>query len=337
MTEARLRDDILVSVCFSDADDPDLARERVATVADALKRRYRYWEILIVNEIGREADFEEALIALPNVRYLSVVLGLDNTQRRVVAASEAIGDVVVLTSMHEVAGMDIPAMIDEADASGAVVLGQRRAAAVVEPLIVALGRASGFRASTRDMQTAAFPRTVLNRLLGNPNPVLALRFPPRDNTVRVIRHAPTIPISALRRARQAPSRFSTRSDLLMRMITDAGPTFLGTVALLSGLMLAGAALFALYVVVVYLTISNVAEGWTTLSLAISGMLGFLGAALFAICITLRKVAEIVRGREIDYLVAERSSVDLFDSVANALNVDTDGDAPATRRAGARSV
>lgn len=323
MSAFRLRDDILVSVCFSDADDPNMARSRIAPLADALKARYRYWEILIVNETGYEAEFEETLIALPNVRYLSVVRGLDNSQRRVIAASEAIGDIVVITSVHEVEAMDIPAMIDEAQAQSAVILGQRRATAFAEPLIMALGRASGFQASTRDMQTVAFPRTVLNRLLSDPNPVLALRFPPRDNTLTVLRRAPSRQVAALQRAPGNLSRMSSRFDLLMRMVTEAGPSFLSMVALFSALMFVSAVLFAIYVVIIYLVKAEVAEGWTTLSLAISGMLSFLGAALFAICITLRKVAEIIRGRAIDYLVAERSSVDLFESVAHALNVDTD--------------
>lgn len=321
MNPGKLREDILVSICFAEAEDPEVARARIAPLAEALKARYRYWEILIVNEIGRETAFEPVLAALPNLRYLSVAPGLDGAQRRVVGASEAIGDIVVMTSPSEVAAMDIPAMIEEAHEAGAVVIGRRASTATAEPLIVALGRASGFQASSRDMQTMAIPRTVLNRLLEDANPVLALRFPPRDSSVKVIRRAPDTPVSAFG---GASSRLSSRFDLLMRMVTDAGPALLGGVAALSALMVLGAILFAVYVVAVYLTHPQVAEGWTTLSLAISGTLGFLGAALFAICITLRKVAEIIRGGAVDHLVAERSSVDLFDSVANALNVDTDG-------------
>lgn len=324
----RLRDDILVSVCFPHADAPQTALARLARLAGILRARYRYWEIVVVNEIGLDPAFEEALIALPNLRHLSVVRGLDTSQRRVVAASEAIGDVVVVTSLDEVDDMDVAAMIDAAQAQGAVILGERGVAAIAEPLIVALGQASGFRASTRDMQTVAIPRTVLNRLLSDPNPILALRFPPRDNTVTVRRVAPRGGEAGRRSRLTDRARASTRLDLLMRMVTEAGPAFLGTVALLSAVMVVGALLFGLYVVAVYLFKAEVAEGWTTLSLAVAGMLSFLGTAVFAICITLRKVAETTRGRTTDYLVAERSSVDLFESVAHALNVDTDGHDPA---------
>jgi F0F1-type ATP synthase assembly protein I len=117
---------------------------------------------------------------------------------------------------------------------------------------------------------------------------------------------------------------ASRSDLMLRMVTEAGPSLLSAVALFSAFMFVSAVFFAVYVVIIYLTKTDIAEGWTTLSLSISGMLAFLGAALFAICVTLRKAMEIMRGRTIDYLVAERSSVDLFESVSNALNVDTDG-------------
>ena len=145
MSIETLRDDILVSVCFADASDPEIARSQLTPLAEELKSRYRYWEVVLVNEIGLEVAFEETLMVLPNVRYLSVVPGLGNLERRVVAASEAIGDIVVLASIHEVAAIDVPAMIDEAQAEGALVLGQRRALFGVELLIVALGRASGFQ------------------------------------------------------------------------------------------------------------------------------------------------------------------------------------------------
>lgn len=331
MSADGLRADLLVSVCVSDVDDPVAAYDQMMRIAEVLSAEYRYWELLIVNEAGKEAAFEALLMGIPNLRYLSVVHGLDDTQRRVVGASEAIGDIVLITSMREVASMDLQAMIEEAFAEGAVVLGQREAAMLVEPLIVALGLASGFQASTRDMQTAAYPRTVLNRLLSDPNPVLALRFPPRDNRIKVLRRAPRAPLRALRPG-QDRCRWSTRFDLLMRMVTDAGPALLGLIAFLSMLMVVGAILFASYVVIIYLARADVAEGWTTLSLALSGMLGFLGAALFAIAITLRKMAEMLRGRAVDNLVAEQSSVDLFESVAHALNVETDaGENGATLR------
>lgn len=324
MSGPTLRDDILVSVCFTDAHAPDAAVPRIAATADLLKKHYRYWEILVVNETDYDAALEEALVAVPNVRYLSVVRGLDNSQRRVIAASEAIGDFVVITSVNEVTSFDIPAMIDDAQDRNAVILGQRKATFLAEPFIALLGRASGFHASTRDMQTTAIPRTVLNRLLNDANPVLALRFPPRDNSLTVLRRRPDFKDSTKVHEPTWSGRMASRSDLMLRMVTEAGPSLLSAVALFSAFMFVSAVFFAVYVVIIYLTKTDIAEGWTTLSLSISGMLAFLGAALFAICVTLRKAMEIMRGRTIDYLVAERSSVDLFESVSNALNVDTDG-------------
>lgn len=324
MSGPKLRDDILISVCFTDAYAPDTAVPQIAAIAEMLKNNYRYWEILVVNETGYDTALEEALITVPNVRYLSVVRGLDNSQRRVIAASEAIGDFVVITSVNEANSFDIPAMIDEAQDRNAVVLGQRKAMVMAEPFIAILGRASGFQASTRDMQTITIPRTVLNRLLNDANPVLALRFPPRDNSLTVLRRAPDVKGAVTVHESTWAARTTSRSDLLLRMVTEAGPSLLSAVALFSAFMFVSAVLFAVYVVVIYLTKTDIAEGWTTLSLSISGMLAFLGAALFAICVTLRKAMEIIRGRTVDYLVAERSSVDLFESVSNALNVDTDG-------------
>lgn len=315
------KDDILVSVCFSDASYSVTACEQIATLAKSMKSNFRYWEILIVNEIGQESEFEGMLLALPNLRYISVVHGLDSIQRRVVGASEAIGDIVVITSIHELPSMDIPAMIHNAHTNGSVILGQRNSAALVEPLIALLGRASGFRASTRDMQSVAIPRTVLNRLLRDTNPILALRFPPRDNTIKVSYCSPHFSISARAFKQEGSSRLSTRFDLLKRMVIEAGPSILDLIALLSVLMLMGGFFFTLYVVIVYLSDASVTRGWTTLSLAICGLVVFLSTALFGICITLRKLVEIIGATSKDYILSEKSSVDLFNSVANALNIE----------------
>ena len=326
MNLPKLRDDFLVSICFTDATDTDQTNTCLTTLVETLRARYRYWEILIVNEIGYETLFSDTLTSIPNLRYLSVAQGLDDSQRRVVAASEAIGDIVVITSLQEVGYMDIPTMIEKAYTNDAVILGLRQAIAAAEPLIIALGRASGFQASTRDMKTVAYSRTSLNRLLNHPNPLLALRFPPRDTSLSVLRQMPNVDINSVSEPKSGISQAFTRLDLLMRMVTEAGPTLLFSVAMFSAMISFCAVLFMLYVVIVFLVKADVADGWTTLSLTVSGMLCFLGVALFAISITLRKVGESFRGGATDHLISEHSSVDLFEAVANALNVDTEGSA-----------
>lgn len=321
-----LREDILISLCVTDIRDPGTEAVPVREAARHLAARFRYWELVLIAESGREGDFEGLLSQLPNARLISVVSGLDIAQRRLVAAGESIGDVIMLASIEELGRVEPCQMIEEAQDDSVVVIGQRTRPATGEAVAAALGRISGFIVSTRDMQTAAYPRSVLSRLMRDANPVLALRFPPRDNTVR-IRYHPAAEGQAFWN-RMRGEQIGNRMDMLLRLVTDAAPVMLGLIAACSALMFVVSMLFALYTLVVYLVKADVVEGWTTLALALSGSIGFTSFILFGISIALRKLLEILRSSTVDYVVGERSSVDLFETIADQLNVDTD--APGAR-------
>ena len=305
----RLRDDILASVCILEADDPTLVGAAIGAVVEALRTRFRSWEILIVRETGRDADFDAALAAFPNLRVFSVTPGVDRSQHRFIGASEAIGDVVALTPLNEVGEMDLSAMIKDALAEEAMILGQWRAASLAEPLIAALGRLNGVRASSRDMETAVFPRAVLTRLLADSNPLLALRFPPRDGSVKVLRRSPR-PSSTGRMDRaKSAARISDQLGLLARMPAEAGPAFLEKLAILSALIVAGAVLFALYALIAFLTDAKTGGEWTMLSFAIAFLVASHGAAVLGICLALRKLADVVQRGHPRPLVIETSPAD----------------------------
>ncbi len=319
MNKDNIRDDILVSVCLVKPSNKDNTKLCVSNLVEILKANFRYWELILVCDTHLSSDFEQMLAKSKNLRLFSVMPGLDMTQHRVIAAKEAIGDVVMLTSVQEVDQLDIVEMIIKAYGSDAVVVGERNVAALAEPLVLTLGKVSGFLASTRDMQTAALPRSILNRILRYPNPELSLRFMPRGSAIRVLRSKPAVK-GGKSKYSSSPSIWITRLGLLTRMAIEAAPALLILVAVFSVLTFLGSILFSLYVVYVYFMFSDVAAGWTTLSLAISGAGCFLSCTLFAISISLRKLLEMARGQKVDFIISEKSSVDLFENVRSELNI-----------------
>lgn len=227
MNKVERRDDILVSVCFASPNDLPNTKACISRLTKILERHFRYWELIVICKSQDMQEFEKTLLKFKNLRLISVISGLDVMQHRVIAAEQAIGDVVVLTTTQEAEQLDIANMISDAHSSNAAVVGERAPAFLAEPFVLALGKASGFLASTRDMQTVSIPRNILNKILRYPNPELSLRFMPSDKTIRVLRSQ--IFPSALggqSKISNPVSNWRTRVELLTRMGMEAAPALL---------------------------------------------------------------------------------------------------------------
>jgi hypothetical protein len=120
------RDDVFVSVCFADdADAADLLK-RLEPLADALTAAFRYWEILIAIAEDADDDFDPILARIANVRVVTMRRATPFYRRRVAIASEAIGDVVALCALEELAYLDVIDMIQTAADRDSIVIGSRR-------------------------------------------------------------------------------------------------------------------------------------------------------------------------------------------------------------------
>lgn len=316
MASLRPREDILVSVCLTEAPIDADALAQLEMLMAQLEQRFRYFELLVA--IDAEQGDAETLRGLgANLRILTLRTGISFYRRRAAVATEAIGDVVVLTTPAELALFDIPHMIDDAIVSSAIIVGRRGQTRMLDPALSALGRGAGFRVSTRDMRTAAYPRTLLNRLLAHPDHRLALRFAPIDAGVPVREHPPK---SLLPRPREGRLQ---RLKLLHRLLISSAPAVL-TVVALGGLLSAGVAcIFTIYVIVVWATFDFVEPGWLTTSLALSMTAMFLGIAFLGLSIGLQKLLEAVSIATDDDVVGEVSSIDLFGKVIEELNVEVE--------------
>lgn len=323
MAPLKPREDALVSVVFAAIDDPEAAAPALAALAAGIAARWRYWEMLVIAPSDEAAGLDRLIEAVPNLRVLKVLPGASVYRRRAIGAAEAIGDVVALVAFEELEAIDLFALIEAARAGGCAAVAERPAGSALDPALGALGRMGGFDVVSRHMQSLAFPRAVLTRLLAHPNRELALRFMPRDEALSLAR----IPAAGPARRSGGKAALFRRLALIQSLLTGAAPLVLSYTAAASALAALGGVLFGLYAVVVILTFSHVEPGWFTTSMLLSLAITFLGIAFFGLAMGMIRVVENTTPHALDQVLEERSLVDLFGRLAEELNVDEDDAAP----------
>lgn len=297
--------DVLVSFCIvGDEDGSDLPDDLEA-LAQGLAARVRYWEIVLVLGESRRADLDALggrLAAVTNLRVLIVNDGDNAYRRRRIAASEAIGDVVVISDPAEAASLDLVAFAADALQRGRIVMGSRTRTRAGHALLHApLRWLSGYRVNARDLRTIALPRTSLTRVLARHTAAIDLRFEAKRAPERYVRRMVDY--------REASPRLilSRRFDLLLEIVSASGPRFLKGFALLSLAVLAIAALYAVYAVGVVIFRSDIQPGWFTTAMALSGLTIFM--TLWA------SIASLAQARTMEMLQAQRRD-DVIDEIGN---------------------
>lgn len=317
MNPSEPRSDVLVSVCVTDGQPGPENVQLLRSLAERLNSRFRYWELLVGVEADRFGHYPQVLGDIPNLRLLKLRPGTSFYRKRVAMAAEAIGDVVALVAFDELPQVDIVDFITRSNADDAIVIGQRRGSSMLNPALSILGNSAGFRVSARYMQTAAYPRTLLNKLLAHPDRQLALRFPPLDDGILV--HLEDVRAEGA--AGHGSSQSVRRLKLLHRLLISSAPRVLTLVTLGSLLLTAIAVAYAAYSIIVWLTFAHVQPGWLTTSLMLSMTAAFLGSAIFGLSIGLQKLIEVLSRDSIDDVVDEATSLDLFGKVFDELNVE----------------
>ena len=312
------REDLLVSVCVPQIDGTMAAFAELRQLAEQLDAAYRFWELVLV------ATPEEAVALTPlvgeisNLKLLKVRQGTGFYRRRVVAADEAIGDIVAVIAMGELSALDIPALAAAAWDGDRVMIAERSATGARERmlshLLRRLGAGAGFSVAAADMQTMAFPRTQLNRVLGHPDPELALRFLPRDDGLRVGR------VVAGGAVPRSSHRVGQRTRLVHALLINLAPWLLLYVSLASALLALMGLVYAIYAVIAWAVLPEVQPGWLTISLMLSMTACFLGCAIFGLSLGLQHVLSRLDRDTPDDVVGEVTEVDLFGQVARDLNV-----------------
>jgi hypothetical protein len=320
---AKPREDVVVSVCFSDLVADEATFRTLREVAATLDRVYRFREtILVVDETQREA-FLAPVRDIPNLRLFVVRRGTEYYDRRVIAAEEATGDLVLIGNVDEVAHLDVLALLALAERENAVVLAYRPARRPVKRALawpfIALGRLAGFHVDPSDFQTSAMPRTLINLVLSHDEPRLALRFPPRD---------PRLPLTYLRTDRNVASRSASRdlprrAQLFQTLLVYLTPLILSVVSVSSTILTVVGLIYAAYIVGVLALVDPIAPGWLTTNAMLAVSAVFMGVSTLGLSLGLQHLLRQQRRHRGDLVSEEVTRVDLFRQVAFDLNVERD--------------
>lgn len=321
------REDVVVSVCFSELATTSLTFQTVRDVAATLDRAYRFREIILVVDDTQRADFLDLVRDVPNVRLFVVRRGTEYYDRRVMAAEEAIGDLVMIANVDEIAQLDVLAFLDNAEAENAVTMAFRPLRRPVKRLLawpfIALGKLAGFHSDPSDFQTIAAPRTLLNLLLAHDEPRLALRFPPRD---------PRLPVSWFRTERNVASRtaflgMQRRAQLLQTLLVYLTPMILSLVLISSSVLTLLGLAYAAYIVGAVVLVDHLAPGWLTTNAMLAVSAVFMGMSTLGLSLGLQHLLKGQRRLKGALVPEEVNRIDLFHQVAFDLNVELEGDEP----------
>jgi glycosyltransferase involved in cell wall biosynthesis len=317
----------VISVVVPLDQDSALLEDFVGELDRVLTAAYRFFEIVLVDDgstDGTSSAVQPLLKAIQRVRYLRLSRPFGRDVALSAGIESAIGDYVVTIDPRMDPVAVIPSMIEACRKSGGIVHGLAGNAASRSWLREGIG--GMFRRYCRkrlgvDLKRGVSDLRVMSRQAVN----ALLQVREQSRYLRVltltlgyqheffpyeVRPRPGYP-----RAGSWGREVSTAIDLLaantrhpLRMVTAIG--LLGAIVNL---------LYVGYVVVIFLTKPSVAEGWTTLSLQLSGM-------FFCLCLILAVLSEYVgtilgevRSRPLYFIAQEsNSSVLLEDTVHSSI-------------------
>lgn len=322
------REDIVVSACFSELAATHATFAHLRDLAATLDSAYRFREIILVVEDDQRADFLDIVREVPNTRLFVVRRGTEYYDRRVIAAEEAIGDLVILGNLDEIAALDVLAFLDFAERENAVTMAFRPERRPVKRLaawpFIALGKLAGFNVDPSEWQSIAVPRTLLNLLLAHDEPRLALRFPPRD---------PRLPREWFRTGAKVASRtafngIGRRLALLQTLLVYLTPTLLSVVAVSSTILTLVGLAYAAWIVGAVLLVDQLAPGWLTTNAMLAVSAIFMGFSTLGLSLGLQHLLKQQRRLKGSAVPEEVNRIDLFQQVAFDLNVVLESDTPA---------
>ena len=315
--------DYLVSICLVEEGRFDEELSALAALATACDSRLRYWEIIYVIRETSRAMIEAAsarLSGLKNVRIVVVNRGVSHYRGRELAASEAIGDVIVISAFSEVAAIDVVGLADKALSSGEIVIA-RKAGLDLSLFHVALRVLSPYRVDSTDLRTIALPRLKLAMILARPTSAIDLRFEAKRGMDRYVRHL--VDASAIPRN----TSISRRMDLALEIVSSSAPRFLKGYAIMSLGMVALSGFYSAYAVLVYIFDETVQPGWFSNTIVLSGSVGYLALGFAIVSLGLARLAEQVGRRDSSPIIDEIGNINFFASTERLNVAMTSGGEP----------
>ena len=307
-------DDVLISVTIPDYYISDHNLGLVIDLADRLDQEYKFWEVLIVAESSGNDEYSNILSNVGNVRIIQVNQYTDFYLKRSIGAMEAIGDIVVLTSISEISYINIIEIINRVSETASLVMVESSKRYLFDPILKLIGRVAGFRVSLKYLLTSGYPRSIIGQLVRQSQSQVGLRFPP------IHLGKPETIISSTRYRRSYRSLLR-RINLVQDLLFSAAPRLLSYMGSLCIIVLLCSIFYSIYAVVFWAIFETVQEGWLTTSLVQSLGLGFTSIALFALSAGLKQLIVIDSVNLHNCIVGETSSVEIYQKIKDDINVE----------------
>lgn len=314
------RDDVFVSIGITGSLNKPAHPTALLELARQVDLHFRFWELLLVTEEGTTDTHPIAFSSLPHLRLLKVRTGTDVYRQRMCIAREAIGNIVLMSTFDEIDQVSVIDLIGAAERSSSIVVLRGNETKLFNPALLAFGRSAGFHVDLRYMLTTVYPRALLDRVMLHSDVPLALRFPPVEASLplQFVTSSGKRTVSG-----NALTRIGYRLNILRQLLVSSAPRVLSAIELISILVLFAAVLFAIYAIVVWLTLDTIQPGWFSTSLLLSTVAMFLSASIFALAMGLERLLVLAKGDFGDDLVEEVNSIDIFRPVMRELNIDLD--------------
>lgn len=312
------RPEYRVSFCLVQEGEVASEIEAIRVLAAHCEQMLDYSEILyVVGESHREAirAVAERLTTLNSVRIVLVRDGVGYYRRRKIGASEAIGDVVVLTSFAEMPNADLIGFAELAIGSGRVVIGRQPRRGLFQPLSQSIvGLISQYRVDSRDLKTLALPRNALVAILARPTAPIDLRFESKRGTMPYMRKEIRQTIGG------GEAGLQQRLELLAEIISNSASRFLSAFAVAAGFVSLIAASYGVYAVVIILTKDNVQPGWFSTAIVQSGSAAFISLGMSVIALGIGNILDRLDADPGHEIVDEIGNISFYDRI-NDFNVE----------------
>lgn len=310
--------DYLVSICLAQEGDIEAEIAAICSLAKRCNAMLAFWEVIyVLNEKHHEA-LRACGPSLTNIKNLRVVLvrdGVNYYRRRAVSASEAIGDVVVLTCFREMEAADLFAFADDAVATNRIIIGRVRKCGLTKSALNSLiGAVSRYRVDMRDLKTIALPRDLLVAVLARPTASIDLRFEPKRGVAQYVRKEMSLSGSG------QEAGLARRFELLSEIISTSAARFLTAFAAAAAVVCGLATSYALYAVVVFLSLKSVQPGWFSTAIAQSGSAAFISLGLGVIALGIAHIVDRLDGGIRHEVIDELGNISFYDRISD-LNVE----------------
>lgn len=325
MNKISPRDDVLISICFSNLHIASDNFSKLKELRSEIESKFRFCEIILLIDAEFEEDFLKITNQISDIRLFSMSSSQDYYAQRVILAEEAIGDVVLITDLEEIKYINIFEMVNCALEEKATVIAENSVRNIVytpfSKILSRLGKSAGFRVDLQNLHTMALLRPHLNYIIAHSTPELALRFPPYDAM---------LPLKFYSTNKRVPFRndtdsFKRRVNLMQKLLIHLAPVLLKMVIISSGLLAATGGLYSIYTLAVWAFVSQIASGWLTISAILSLSATFMGISILGLSLGLLHLLNYKTQNKFQNRANEVNSVNIYGKIISELNVNLETD------------